>query len=83
MEQHPFTSQLRSLGVTDEQLRAIQFHANNQGFPFDLWQVARVGDLPTEASNLIGPYCALKWLILDNPPWSRDKDDAWYRPRSW
>lgn len=34
-------------------------------------------DIPAEAIVLVKPYCALKWLILDDPIECRDTDDAW------
>jgi len=72
---HKITRKLRNLGVTDEQLKSVQF--KNQSGPFDQWPWGSSGTLPSRAIPSAKAYCALKWLILENPTCSRDKDDAW------
>jgi hypothetical protein len=73
---HELTQELRRQGVTDQQLEAIRFWSNNVGWPFQQWTFTWANGTPETAIPLMKPYCALKWLILDDPPGSRDKDDA-------
>jgi hypothetical protein len=73
---HDITLLLKKLGVTDEQLKSVQFWLRRE-HAFDLWPVTRAGDIPPPARPLIRAYCTLKWLILENPASSRDRDDAW------
>jgi hypothetical protein len=73
---HELTQELRRQGVTDQQLEAIRFWSNNAGWPFQQWTFTWANGTPETAIPLMKPYCALKWLILDDPPESRDRDDA-------
>jgi hypothetical protein len=73
----PLTARLKVTGVTDSQLQAVRFCGNNRDRPFDQWSFTFIPGTSAEAMSLTKAYCALKWLILENPPWSRDKDDAW------
>ena len=74
---HELTRELRRQGLTDQQLEAIRFwSSNNVGWPFEQWTSTWANGTPETAIPLMKPYCALKWLILDDPPGSRDKDDA-------
>src|SRR5579862_8649047 len=75
---HEITLQLKRLGVTDGQLEAIRFRPNPKGRPFDQWSFTWGTGTPLTAITLMKAYCALKWLILENPEHSRDKDDAWH-----
>jgi hypothetical protein len=47
--------------------------------PFNNWVVKWDDSTPNvpHPMGLIKAYCALKWLLLENPPSSRDRDDAW------
>jgi hypothetical protein len=72
----PITRELKRLGVTDEQLRTLHFASSGRGYPFDEWPVLG-SDVPTDAIPLLKRYCTLKWLLLEDPPPSRDRDDAW------
>jgi hypothetical protein len=72
----PITRELKRLGVTDEQLRTLHFASSGRGYPFDEWPVLG-SDVPADAIPLLKPYCTLKWLLLEDPPPSRDRDDAW------
>jgi hypothetical protein len=74
---HPITLELTKRGITEEQLAAIRFRGRNRELPFDQWSFTWGNDMPPQAIPFIRPYCALKWLILDNPTYSRDKEDAW------
>lgn len=77
LERHPVTLTLKKFGVTDAQLAAIRFSGFNGEWPFDLWSFRGPENLPPKAISHIKPYCALKWLIIENPPHSREKEDAW------
>jgi hypothetical protein len=68
LAQHPFTAQLKCLGITDTQLEAMHFPRSNRGLPFDQWSVRASGDTPDAAVPLLKLYCALKWLLLGDPP---------------
>ena len=74
---HELTLRLKDLEVTDEQLEAMRFRPKQESWPFDQWSFTwGTGTTPLAAIPLIKAYCALKWLILENPEPSRDKDDA-------
>ncbi len=77
LQTHELTRMLEVLGVTNEQLQGMRFTPTNKERPFDQWSVTFLGSTPPETISLVKAYCALKWLILDNPSSSRDKDDAW------
>jgi hypothetical protein len=77
LETHFVTRELQRLGVTQEQLQAIRFRGTNEGLPFDRWSFTLPGTRSIPAISLVKAYAALKWLILANPSYSRDKDDAW------
>lgn len=75
---HPVTLELKRLGLTDEQLNQIRFHATrNAGWPFDLWSISGLPFVPSEGITKFKAYATLKWLVEDDPPTSRDKEDAW------
>src|SRR5262245_18803014 len=74
---HPITLELIQHGVSELQLQTMRFRRNNQGWPFDQWPTTWNGNIPIGAIPLVKGYCALKWLIVDNPPYSREKEDAW------
>jgi hypothetical protein len=73
---HEITQHLKGLGVTESQLDAMQFRPNNVGRPIAQRTFTWGAGTPHDAIPHIFAYCALKWLILDNPEPSRDKDDA-------
>jgi hypothetical protein len=77
LESHCLTRELERLGVTDEQRQAMRFRGANRGWPFDRWSYTWLGKMPVQAIPLVKAYCALKWLVLENPSYSRDKEDAW------
>jgi hypothetical protein len=74
---HELTQELRRRGLTDQQLEATRFWDNNAGWPFQQWSFTWANGTPVTAIPLMKPYCALRWLILDDPPGSGDKNDAW------
>ena len=73
---HEITMQLKRIGVTEAQLDAMRFRPNNAGLPFDQWTFTWGPGTPLAAIPFIKAYCALKWLITENPEYSRDKGDA-------
>jgi hypothetical protein len=73
---HEITLQLKRIGATETQLDAMRFRPNNTGRPFDQWTFTWGPGTPLTAIPLIKAYCALKWLIIEDPEYSRDKDDA-------
>src|SRR4029077_20719454 len=77
LNEHELTLQLRALGTSTEQLEAMRFAWSNQSWPFEQWTFTWLDGTPEKAVPLIKAYCALKWLILENPPGSADKDAAW------
>lgn len=77
VSEHAITKQLIRLGTTQLQLDAIRFGIRNNGWPFDQWSFTFPDDLPPNAIFLAKAYCVLKWLILEDPPATRDRDDAW------
>jgi hypothetical protein len=77
LETHKLTQELARLGVTAEQRQSMRFSSSNKRWPFDQWTVQWQGNIPSEAIPHVKAYCALKWLILEDPADSRDKQDAW------
>jgi hypothetical protein len=80
LDELPVTKSLVALGVTPSQLGAISFRGRSEGLPFSQWSMRLPTDMPAipnESTPLLRQYCTWKWLVLDNPPGSRDKDDAW------
>jgi hypothetical protein len=80
LAQHPLTLHLKKLGLTDSQLAGVRFKQNDDDFS-DWPVIALEKDSserwPVDLLNIRHAWCALRWLILDNPPDSRDKRDAW------
>jgi hypothetical protein len=74
---HQLTRELASLGIMEEQRQSIRFRGSNQSWPFDLWSFTWAGHIPDRAFPLLKAYCALKWIVIENPSYSRDKEDAW------
>jgi hypothetical protein len=75
---HEITKELRRRGVTEDQLAAMRFRTSSRRErPFADWSFTWADGTPLEVLPYVKPYCALKWLTLDDPPAARDKDDAW------
>ena len=75
---HPITVELKRRGARDDQLASVRFSSSNDGLSFDLWSFrAEVDEVSSDAIPLLKAYCALKWLMLDDPPSSPDRDQAW------
>ena len=73
---HELTLRLKHLKVTGDQLEAMRFRPKQESWPFDQWSFTWGAGTPLAAIPLIKAYCALKWLVLENPENSRDRDDA-------
>jgi hypothetical protein len=79
-EAQDLTDRLRALGASDDELSRIELTLRRDGVPFSLWNLLISGpllNLPEEARPLLKPYATLKWLLLEDPPPSRDRDEAW------
>jgi hypothetical protein len=68
---------LRDLGATDADLASIRFFKFNPELPFSSWPITGPEWLVLKHHGLCKAYCAFRWLTLDDPPSSRNKDDAW------
>jgi hypothetical protein len=80
LKKHCITRELVKLGFTTEELRSVKFRGTNAGWAFDRWPLTWSGIPDVKALpalDLMRAYCALKWIVLEVPPWSRDRDDAW------
>lgn len=74
---HPLTDEMRKRGMSDAQLESLRFTPGQDGTPFSEWVFRGPGDMPAPAIPLGKAYCTLKWLLLDAPPASRNRDDAY------
>ena len=74
---HPLTKEMRRRGLSDNQLAQFAFHGATNGLPFSAWSFRGPADMPTSALGIAKAFCALRWLVLDDPEPSRDADDAW------
>jgi len=75
IEQHELTLFLKKSGVSDEQLQNVRFK-KNAGDSFSLWRTQATHDWPSSMADHLQAWCTFRWLILENPPHTRDKDDA-------
>ncbi len=78
--QSDITQRLKEVGATDADLEELRFSKFNPGLPFSMWAVAgpeRLERLLTQNSGLCKAYCAYRWLILNDPPSSPNKEAAW------
>jgi hypothetical protein len=73
---HELTRRLKKLGLTNRQLHAVRFTGFNSGHDFDLWSFTWDDRTPPTAIGHLKAFAALKWLVLEDPPYSRDKNDA-------
>lgn len=86
--QSEIAQKLRDVGATDADLAVLQFskfRPNEQSISmWAVWaprllpeQEERVGRLLRQHNDLCKAYCAYRWLILDDPPSSQNKEAAW------
>jgi hypothetical protein len=76
LAQHPVARRLKALGVTAAQLKSAQF-LSYDGDEFRDWRAVSAKPWPPGSLSDMRVWCALRWLILDDPPPSRDRRDAW------
>jgi hypothetical protein len=72
---HPVTLHLKSLGVTAAQLKATAFRSHDGNFRD--WPFTSAKTWPPALFDEMHVWTALKWLILDDPPESQHRLDAW------
>lgn len=76
LRQHKINGLLKKLGVTDEQKGAAHLVTLAE-VRFLSWPVTSKVNWPSNTATAKRAWCALKWLMLDNPADSGDTDDAW------
>lgn len=76
LNNHVITKWLRDLGLTDEHLDGLKFRPVKKDLEFRLWAYQWSEGTPLQAHHLFKAYCTLKWLLIEDPPYSRDKEDA-------
>jgi hypothetical protein len=77
LSKEPTVKELKSLGVTEDQLKTARFSSSNHGQPFESWSWRMNGKVPYPAIPLMQRYCTLRWLLLNKPPPSRNRDAAY------
>lgn len=75
VEQHELTKFLKELGLSDAQLQNVRFKKNS-GDPYSQWRVQAAAEWPLGMEDHLQAWCTFCWLILEEPPHSRDRDDA-------
>ena len=73
---HDLTRRLKQLGATDAELAALRFSHFDPEQPFTMWALLGIAPLSYEVT-LCKAYCALRWIVLEDPPSSRNRDEAW------
>ncbi len=76
LREHGLISRLKGLGLKTKQLNAVRFQ-RDEGDSFREWRVRSSEDWPINLLHEMQVWCTFRWLILDNPPSSPDRDDAW------
>lgn len=83
---HELTARLKRLGIRPAQLNSVRFKMS-EGDEFRDWRV--INFAPSRSSKSVAHlwpenlfhemrvWCTFRWLILDDPPESRDRRDAW------
>jgi hypothetical protein len=74
---HEIAKELIRIDFRREDIPGIRFTDTNQQIPFDLWPVNFPADLRYECIPLIRAAAALRYAVVDNPPWSQHKEAAW------
>src|SRR5579862_9652382 len=75
LEQHKLTKYLKSKGLTDAQLGAVYFRKVLEAFRD--WEVKSSEPWPADLAPEQYVWCALRWLVLENPPHSANSRAAW------
>jgi hypothetical protein len=76
LARHEMTLRLKRLRVTKKQLDGVSYR-RSEGSEFRDWMVVSKVKWPDKLLHERDVWCALRWLVMDNPPESRDKRDAW------
>ena len=76
LAQNILTAHLKRLGVTRKQLDGVEFQIPS-GASFSDWPVKSREPWPNDLLYEKHVWCAFRWLIIADPPWSQDKDAAW------
>jgi hypothetical protein len=77
LAEHPLTQEMRRRGAREDQLTQFRLRNGRDGLPFSGWSYDGPGDAPIAVLGIAKAYCALRWLVMEAPPPSRDVDDAW------
>lgn len=75
VEQHELTKFLKELGLSDAQLENVRFKKNSDD-PYSQWRAQATTEWPPGMEDHLQAWCTFRWLILEEPPYSRDRDDA-------
>ncbi len=75
LSRHEINGLLRELGVTDEQKNSARL-VPQDGVKFESWPVTSMANWPNNTANAKRAWCALKWLVLDDPKCSEDTEKA-------
>jgi len=73
---HVITKRLKAFGITDAQLNGVHFR-KHEGDEFEDWRVISMKPWPPELMLDMRVWCTFRWLMLDDPPPSRNRRDAW------
>ena len=76
LENHELYKKLKRLGITNKQLYGISFKYKASE-PFELWSMQFQNAWKPKQLAYAKPWCTLRWLIMDNPESSLDRDRAW------
>ena len=78
LESDSLTAWLKAKGWTDEELQDSKFWLWNPELPFATWSFTFPGhrDLKELDAARLKAHLALRWLLIDRPPGSRNRDDA-------
>ncbi|MGZ5859101.1 MAG: hypothetical protein ACXWJK_17870 [Burkholderiaceae bacterium] len=76
LAQHEITAKLKKAGLSDSQLDGVHFK-KHEGDPFSIWRVRSKHDWPNDQLSEMRVWCTLRWLIMEDPPASHDRDEAW------
>jgi hypothetical protein len=68
LQNHPITLALRASGITDQQLDSIRFWKCCDDTAFEHWPITFAGPIETGQLSGLRAYCALKWLVEEEPP---------------
>lgn len=76
LARHEITLRLKKLGATDAELAGLRFSHFDPQQPFDMWALTGEASLRYNFA-FCRAYCALRWLIIADPPSSKNKSEAW------